>query len=79
MYADVGSNGRVNDSCVWNKTSLLQGIEEGTVILPKKEKLSNGEDAPYVFLGDDAFVLKKYMMKAFSSTRISPREKNLQL
>ena len=50
---------------MWNKTSLLQGIEDGTVILPKKEKLSNGEDAPYVFLGDDAFALKKYMMKPF--------------
>ena len=26
LYADVGSNGRVNDSGIWNKTSLLQGI-----------------------------------------------------
>ena len=48
LYADVESNGRINDSGVWNKTSILQGIEDGTVILPKKEKLSNGEDAPYV-------------------------------
>ena len=65
LYADVGSNGRVNDSGVWNKTSLLQGIEDGTVILPNDEKLSNGEDVPYVFLGDDAFALKRYMMKPF--------------
>ena len=71
LYADVGSNGRVNDSGVWNKTSLLQGIENGTVNLPKDEKLPNGKDAPYVFLGDDAFALKKYMMKPFPQQGLS--------
>jgi len=60
------SNGRVNDSGVWNKTSLLRrGREDGTVNLPKDKKLSNGEVVPYVFLGDDAFALKKYTMKSF--------------
>ena len=28
LYADVGSNGRVNDPGIWNKTSLLQGIQD---------------------------------------------------
>ena len=35
VYADVGSNGRVNDSGIWNKCSLLQGIDDGSVKLPK--------------------------------------------
>ena len=26
LYADIGSNDRVNDSGVWNKSSLLQAI-----------------------------------------------------
>ena len=30
LYADVGSNGRVNDSVIWNKTSLLQGISQAS-------------------------------------------------
>ena len=34
LYADVGSNGSVNDSGIWNKTSLLQGIQDGSVKLP---------------------------------------------
>ena len=71
LYADVGSNGRVNDSGVWNKTSLLQGIENGTVKLPKDRKLPNGKDVPFVFLGDDAFALKKYMMKPFPQQGLS--------
>ena len=65
LYADIGSNGRVNDSGIWNKASLLQGIQEGSVKLPNDEKLLNGEITPYVFLGDDAFALKRFMMKPF--------------
>ena len=65
LYADVGSNGRVNDSGIWNKTSLLQGIEDGSVKLPNDEKLPNGEITPYVFVGDVAFAIKRFMMRPF--------------
>ena len=65
MYADVGSNGRVNDSGIWNKCALLQGILNGTVELPADGMLQNGENVPYFFLGDDAFALKEFLMKPF--------------
>ena len=65
LYAHVGSNGRVNYLGIWNKTSLLQGIQDGSVKLPSNEKLPNGEITLYDFLGDDAFALKRFMMKPF--------------
>ena len=65
LYAGVGSNGRVNDSDIWNKVSLLQEIQDGSVNLSDDEKLSNGEFNPYIFLVDDAFALKIFMMKPF--------------
>ena len=65
LYADVGSNGRVNDSGIWHKTSLLQGIQDESVKLPNDEKLPNGEIIPYVFLGHNAFALKRFMIKPF--------------
>ena len=65
LYADVGSKGKVNDSGIWNKTSLLQGIQDGSIKLPNDEKLPNGDITLYVFLGDDAFALKRFMMKPF--------------
>ena len=34
LYADLGSNGRANASVIKNKTSLLQGIQDGSVRLP---------------------------------------------
>ena len=76
LYADVGSNGRVNDSGIWNKCSLLQGILNKTVQLPTKSKLKNGEMAPYVFLGDDAFALKEFMMKPFPGVHIYKVQKS---
>ena len=51
LYVDVSSNGRVNDSSIWNKTSLLQGKQDGSVKLSNDEKLPNGEITPYIFLG----------------------------
>ena len=65
LYADVGSNDRVNDSGVGNKSSLLHAIQNGSVKLPKDDALPNGVIAPYVFVGDDAFALKKFMMKPY--------------
>ena len=65
LYADVGSNGRVNDSGIWNKSALLQGILNGTVELPADGMLQNGGNVPYVFLGYDAFALKEFLMKPF--------------
>ena len=66
LYADVGSNGRVNDSGVWNKSSLLQAIQNGSVKLPKDDALPvNGVIAPYIFVGADAFALKKILMKPY--------------
>ena len=72
LYADVGSNGRVNDSGVWNKSSLLQAIQNGSVKLPKDDALPvNGVIAPYLFVGDDAFALKKYMMKPYPQQNLT--------
>ena len=65
LYTDVGFNGKANDSGIWNKSSLLKGIQDGSVKLPDDEKLSNGEITPYVFLGDDAFALKRFIMESF--------------
>ena len=65
FIADVGSNGRVNDSGIWNKSSSLHGIQNGSIEILDDEKLSNGDITHYIFLDDDAFVFKRFMMKHF--------------
>ena len=67
LYADIGSNDRVNDSGVWSKSSLLQAISNGSVKLPKDNALPvNG-----VVVGDDAFALKKFMTKLYPQQNLT--------
>ena len=72
LYDDVESKDQVNDSGVLNKTSLLQAIQNGSVKLPKDDALPvNDVIAPYVFVGDDAFALKKFMMKPYPQQNLT--------
>ena len=64
LYAKIGSNCIVNDGEVQSKSKLLQPID-GSAKLPIHEKLTDSDQATlYVFLDDDVFTLKLYMMKA---------------
>ena len=66
IYTDVGSNGRINDSGVWNRSDLRRKIEDDDLSIPYPTPLPYGcIRTPYVFVGDDAFALKSYMMKPY--------------
>ena len=66
LYADVGTNGRISDGGVWNKCSLLTGIDDGSIHLPKPKCLNGGiTPLPHVFVADDAFALKPFLMKPY--------------
>ena len=72
LYADVGTNGRVSDGGVWNKCALSRGIEDGGVSLPPPKCLPYGvAKIPHVFVGDDAFALKKNLMKPYAQNGLT--------
>lgn len=56
MYIDVGSEGRVNDSFIFNESSLKKAIEDNSLHFPQWGTL----------LGDEGFALKDYLLKPFS-------------
>ena len=73
LYGDIGTNGRANDGGVWNTSGIAKRIENGDAHLPKDDKLhKNSVVMPYVFLGDDAFALKRYMMKPYPQQNLTP-------
>ena len=56
LYFDVGTNGRVNDALVFSKSSFNAALESKTLNVPERG----------VFVGDDAFPLRKDLLKPFS-------------
>ena len=72
LWADVGCNGRNNDGGVWNESELQKCIEDGTIKLPMNDAQSASyPNMPYVFLGDDAFALKTFMMKPYPQNNLT--------
>lgn len=55
-YIDVGSNGRASDGGVFAKSSLKNAVENNLLNMPPNT----------VFIADDAFPLKEYLLKPYS-------------
>ena len=85
LFADVGTNGRMNDSGIWNKSSLCCAIKNREIGLPEPRALLFGENwrsepchlekILFVILGDDIFALKNYMMKPFPQHSLTIKKK----
>ena len=66
IYVNVGTNGRVSDGGAWDRCSLNERLKNNTAGLPANESLpGTNRIVPYVFVGDDAFPLKSYLLKPF--------------
>ena len=75
IYVDVGSNSRVSDGGVLKNSSLARAIGRNMLNLPPDRMIVEGMDSlPYVMVGDDAFPLRKDLMKPYPFRNLS-REK----
>ncbi|XP_049769062.1 uncharacterized protein LOC126106725 [Schistocerca cancellata] len=77
LYTNIGANGRVNDGAIFNQSKLSEALESNNMNLPPPEKVEcfDGPDLPYVFVADDAFALKPYMMKPYPERELSKEQK----
>ncbi|CAN7946872.1 unnamed protein product, partial [Ixodes pacificus] len=75
LYADVGRNGRMNDSGVWAATSLRAHIDRGSAGFPEPAQLPNSSKvAPFVIIGDEGFGLKPYLLRPFPAAELKDPE-----
>ena len=71
LYAKIGSNCMANDGEVWSKSRLLESTN-GSVKLPVHDKLIESDQVTLcVFLGDDVFTLKLYMIKDYPQQNLA--------
>lgn len=78
LLFDFGTNGRVSDGGVLLNTKFYEKLENNTLNIPKDERLHNSSRIlPYVFVADDAFPLRKDMMKPFRQNDLDSRPKKI--
>ncbi len=71
----IGWPGRVHDARVFTNSTLYRKGQEGVLLPPWVEHLGGG-DIPLVILGDPAYPLLSWLMKAFPDNgRLTPQQK----
>lgn len=69
---DVGAYGKDSDGGVLSNSKFFQDLNSGSLQLPPEERLPHSNIvAPYVFLGDEAFPLKTFLMRPYPRRQAS--------
>ncbi|XP_034022473.1 protein ANTAGONIST OF LIKE HETEROCHROMATIN PROTEIN 1 [Thalassophryne amazonica] len=77
---DVGGYGRTSDGSILANSAFGQALQDGTLHLPPDQLLPGAADRgpqPYVFVADEAFPLRRCMMRPFPGrSRLSSEERS---
>lgn len=65
ILCDVGTNGRISDGGVINKTLFYNKLINNQLNIPGPEPVSFDLDLEYVFVGDEAFALRTDLIKPY--------------
>ena len=72
---DIGDSGRQSDGSVYANSNLGYAIENKLLNVPNDAKITDSSKVlPYVFVGDDAFGLKRHMMKPYSFLNLTKKK-----
>ena len=76
LRADAGSPGASSDVQSYNESELKEMAEDGPIGFPAPDPLPNDyKDVPYFFVVDDAFGLRKHIMKPYTLRGLTDEER----
>ncbi|XP_044750572.1 protein ALP1-like [Coccinella septempunctata] len=73
LVAEAGANGRTSDGGVLSNSLFYEKFKNNKLNIPEYGNLPNDfpEPMPFVLVGDDAFPLKRNLMKPYRETKLS--------
>jgi hypothetical protein len=76
LYVDVGCFGRISDGGVFSNSNLFAALENNSLNIPPPSSITNSNIVtPYTIVADDAFPLKKYLLKPYSQQNLIPKQR----
>lgn len=74
IYIDVGTNGRVSDKGIWNKSTFKNLLERNELKIPQPSPLPGTDNNfPFVIVGDEGFILSENVLIPFPKEQCSGR------
>ncbi|PNF30408.1 hypothetical protein B7P43_G12870, partial [Cryptotermes secundus] len=76
LMVDVGAYGKDSDAAgVFSNSAIHQNIRNGSLPLPNDKQLPNFEqNSPFVFIGDETFPLRTYLLRPYPRRRVQNSE-----
>lgn len=66
-FVDIGAYGRRSDGGIFRESLFGQQLDAGQMNIPKPDSFyKGGPDLPYIIVGDEAFLLKSYLLRPYS-------------
>lgn len=75
IFCDVGTNGRISDGGVLQRTEFFHQLVNDDLDIPECRKINDSMSLNYVFVGDDAFSLRPDFMKPYSHRSLNYEER----
>ncbi|XP_039267397.2 uncharacterized protein LOC120342578 isoform X1 [Styela clava] len=78
LAVDIGAYGRASDGEIFANSCFGRRLQNGTLSPPSPRTLplTNGPTVTFVYLGDEAFPLKEYLMRPFPGNGLLQEKKN---
>lgn len=78
IYADVGSEGRASDGGIWKKCTLFADLQDpaNPLNIPDPAPMVGYDgNLPFFLVGDDAFKMSTGLMKPYSQSKLSKKQR----
>jgi len=82
VAVDIGAYGKNSDGGILSNSNLGKALEKNKLNIPNEQYLpSTNEKLPLVFIGDEAFPLKKYLLRPYPGPQVreDQNKKNLMI
>lgn len=75
IFVDIGTNGRVSDSGIWNRSSLKMHLENNSIHVPEPAPLPHSNmNFPFVIVGDEGFSLSSHLLIPYAKESFRGRK-----
>ena len=73
-FVDIGAYGRRSDGGIFSNSVIGKNFNANRMNVPKPSAVAEGRILPYCLVGDEAFLLKPYLLRPYPGRGLTPKQ-----